>query len=70
MAFQNQNIKFGYECFDGTIIPENKIKVIQISEGSILHLSSDGYPKLFETLDESEKYLEYILKYTLLQRDL
>lgn len=62
LAFQNQNIKFGYECFDGTEIPENMIKTVSIEKGSILYLSSDGYPKLFKTLKESEEYLNYVLK--------
>jgi hypothetical protein len=62
LAFQNQNIKFGYECFDGTAIPENMIKIVDVKENSTITLSSDGYPKLFETLEESEKYLQHILK--------
>ena len=62
LAFQNKNVEFGYECFDGTNIPENMIAVTKVENNSHIILSSDGYPKLFSTLEESEKYLFDILK--------
>ncbi len=62
LAFQNKKIEFGYECFDGTEIPEEMISFYQVKNNSQIILSSDGYPQLFETLKESEEYLFTVLK--------
>jgi hypothetical protein len=62
LIFQNKEIEFGYECFDGTSIPKNMISVTSVECHSFIILSSDGYPKLFPTLNESENYLFNILK--------
>lgn len=61
LRFQNQNIQYGYECFDGTAIPHNMIKIINVSNVEKIILSSDGYPQLFSTLQESEAYLKELL---------
>lgn len=61
-AFANEDGYFGYPVLNGTKINENYIKIYKVSEGDLVVLASDGYPKLFSTLEESEKHLEYILK--------
>ncbi len=60
--FANEDGYFGYPVLNGTKINEKYIKIYKVLEGDNVVLASDGYPKLFPTLDESEKYLEYILK--------
>lgn len=62
LAFQNKKVEFGYECFDGTEIPEEMIAIHSVESNSQIILSSDGYPKLFTTLQESEEYLFSVLK--------
>jgi glycerophosphoryl diester phosphodiesterase len=62
LSLQNKDIAFGYECFDGTEIPSNMIKIVDVEPKSMIVLSSDGYPKLFKTLYESEVYLKNILE--------
>lgn len=62
LALQNKDIPFGYECFDGTKIPSSMIKTVDIEPKSMIVLSSDGYPKLFKTVYESEIYLKNILE--------
>lgn len=57
----NLEHKHGYFVFDGTEIPENKIIKESTEDIHTIVLSSDGYPKLFNTLKESEEYLRNVL---------
>lgn len=56
--FANSDGAFSYGVINGSLVPENKIIVYKVSEGDEIILASDGYPKLFGTLEESEKYLQ------------
>ncbi|OPZ76786.1 MAG: hypothetical protein BWY78_01261 [Alphaproteobacteria bacterium ADurb.Bin438] len=62
--FQNSKSqsKYVYEAIDGFKINEKGIKIHKLNNPKEIILSSDGYPKLFETLEKSEEYLEYVLK--------
>lgn len=64
--FQNISLKetqFAYVCFDGFPIHIDDVPTIKIENNvKQIVLSSDGYPKLFKTLKESEHYLEFIKK--------
>lgn len=63
-AFQNSPIKneFTYGVINGFKVPQREIKVIKLSDPKQVILASDGYPCLFETLAESERYLKKILR--------
>ena len=61
-AFANKDGYFGYPVIDGTGINERLIKTYNIESGDLVVLASDGYPKLFPTLSQSEEYLRYVLK--------
>lgn len=52
--------EYAWEIFDGFPILKNRIKVIDVSNAKTLILASDGYPKLFGTLTESENYVKYV----------
>ena len=60
--FANKDGDFGYGVIDGTGINKNLIKVYKLKAGDTVVLSSDGYPKLFPTLAQSEEYLAQVLK--------
>ncbi len=62
--FQNnfEKSKYSYAVVDGTKIPEEEIVVVNVSKAKKIVLASDGYTKLFETLSETERELERILK--------
>ena len=60
--FANKDGYFGYGVIDGTGINESLIKVYKLKEGDTVVLASDGYPKLYPTLSQSEEYLAYVLK--------
>ena len=58
--FQNNEIKYGYNVIDGQ---ETKYDEYYINQDvSEIVLSSDGYPSLKRTLEDSENYLKLILE--------
>ncbi len=65
-GYQNlkrEDSEFSYVCFDGFDIPIEDVPTLNVPENSNhIVLASDGYPKLFKTLKESEDYLKYIKK--------
>lgn len=64
MLFQNSNYEslFSYGVLDGFMIHPQHIKEYIVGNSTSIILASDGYPKLFESLLESEHYLKYILE--------
>lgn len=65
-GYQNlkcEDSEFSYICFDGFDIPIEDVPRLNVPENANhIVLASDGYPKLFNTLKESENYLEYLKK--------
>lgn len=54
---------FSYVCFDGFEIPLSKVRKLDLpSSAKQLVLATDGYPKLFDTLERTEAYLEEALQ--------
>ncbi|MGR5060810.1 hypothetical protein ACPV3O_21385 [Vibrio rotiferianus] len=59
---QNKSGEYTFNVVDGTDLSNNQIDVI-----TLIHLpqkvvlSTDGYPRLFDTLEESEKYLSDVI---------
>ncbi len=62
--FQNSPKKgeFTYGVIDGFKVPKTEIKVIKLSKPEEIVLASDGYPKLYPTLKQSESYLNKLIK--------
>ena len=54
--------EYAWEVFDGFPLLKERVKIIDASKAKTLILASDGYPKLFNTLQESEEYLKYVLQ--------
>ena len=63
MLFQNQNYhhEFSYGLIDGFEVASHHINVYPVESNEIV-LASDGYPRLFSTLKESEAELQKILR--------
>lgn len=62
---QNRKVedsRYAYAVFDGFPVPMELVKCFSVAEESEIVLASDGYPKLFFTLDETEAYLHRILE--------
>ena len=58
----NTDGEFGYDAINGgPVKPENTL-VVPVKEGDFVVLASDGYPELFDTLEETESYLFEALK--------
>ena len=54
---------FGYSVFNGEMIPESLIKTYKLDDSMTeIALCSDGYPKIFDTLEEPEAYLQKVLE--------
>jgi hypothetical protein len=59
----NNTSEFGYSSINGFSFLMKDAKIIQLKPNvSEIVLSSDGYPKLFSTLEETEGYLQECLK--------
>ena len=55
--FANKNVPYGYDVIDGGKINPEHVKVYAVQKGDHVVLASDGYPKLFDTLEDTESYL-------------
>jgi len=60
--FANTTHEFGYPVLNGVNFNLGLIQKINIKTGDKVVLATDGYPKLFDTLAETEKYLANLLK--------
>ena len=60
--FANTDKSFGYDVINGGKVFKERVKVYQVQPGDHVVLASDGYPKLFDTLEETEKYLRESLQ--------
>lgn len=60
--FANTNYSFGYDVIDGGDIIASNVLVYAVQTGDRVTMSTDGYPKLFDTLEDSEKYLAQCIK--------
>ncbi len=57
-VMQNQNVT--YAVVDGFPIPESKVRVIPLDfQKWQIVFASDGYPKITDTLEETEQLLDY-----------
>ena len=63
-VFQNsfEKNEYNYGVIDGFKVPESEIKVIKPTNPASIILATDGYPRIFDTLAQSERYLKKILK--------
>ncbi|MBQ7897226.1 MAG: hypothetical protein IJ323_02260 [Clostridia bacterium] len=61
-AFANEKGYFGYPVLNGDKIVEESIIKYKVKTGDRVILASDGYPRLFPTLKESEEYLKKVLE--------
>lgn len=60
--FANSPRSFGYDVINGgELIPEH-VKIYAVQSGDRVVLASDGYPALFDTLEETERHLEKCLQ--------
>lgn len=60
--FANTQGRFSYGVINGSTVLKKDITVHKVSGGDEIVLASDGYPKLFKTLAQSEEYLREQIK--------
>lgn len=61
LLFENANSEYGYSVLNGRLLENYNAKVYRVKSGDEVILASDGYPKLYSSLKDSESYLSYIL---------
>lgn len=60
--FANQaDSRFGYSVLNGQEIPDRFISTIKVKKGDHITLTSDGYPTIKASFEETEAYLQEIL---------
>ncbi len=62
LDFENTDYKFGYSVLNGHNIDLKQLVIYPIKIGDEIILASDGYPKLYRTLEESEAFLKEVLE--------
>ncbi len=65
VQFQNSQLpsEFDYYAIDGFYKPPRGIQIFDIPEDTeSIVMASDGYPEVYKTLEQSEKYLAQLLK--------
>jgi hypothetical protein len=57
-VFRNQSAerRFGYGAIDGTSVPPRFVEVHRVLSEEPIALATDGYPRLFASLEETEHY--------------
>lgn len=58
----NTKNKYGYPVLNGYNFEPNFIKIYPVNKGKEIVLASDGYPRLMDTKEKSEAYLQHILE--------
>lgn len=53
---------YAYAVFDGFPLPPSALRILPVAPGEQVVLASDGYPRLFPTLADSERYLNELLQ--------
>lgn len=61
-SLANTDGEYGYPAINGGIVNVKDIEIVQVKPGNTVVLASDGYPKVFCTLEETEIYLQKCLK--------
>lgn len=57
----NRDVPFGYDVIDGGTIHAEHVKVYAVQKDDYVVMASDGYPHLFDTLEDTENYLKKAL---------
>lgn len=57
----NRKNPYAYPVIDGQPIDPSQVRSYSVAETSELILTSDGYPEIFDTLEETEAYLADVL---------
>lgn len=62
MDFENKNNTYGYPVMNCNGINDLMVSIFPVQPNSQIILASDGYPMIYNTLLESERYIEKIKK--------
>ena len=60
--FANSDLSIGYDVLDGGDIHTDHVRVFYVRPGDRVVMATDGYPELFDTLEETENHLKDAVK--------
>ena len=58
--FSNKDCEYGYPVLDGFCDDFSRVEAVDVPKHSEVILASDGYPILYPSLEESERYLDWL----------
>lgn len=58
----NKNLEYSYWVIDGFEVLDEGIKIIPVPVAKNIVLATDGYPKIFNNLEETEEYLRQMIE--------
>ena len=58
VTLANRNVPFGYDVLDGGSINASHVKIYAVQKNDFVVMATDGYPRLFDSLESTEKYLQ------------
>jgi hypothetical protein len=59
--FTNYAGPFGYGVLNGAHVPDMHVEVYNADHAREIVLASDGYPRVFSTFEETERFLQYVV---------
>ncbi|MBR3358618.1 MAG: toll/interleukin-1 receptor domain-containing protein [Solobacterium sp.] len=62
ISLANRKVPFGYDVLDGGDIIPSHVKIYSVQKDDTVVMASDGYPRLFDTFEETEEYLKKALE--------
>lgn len=62
VTLANRNVPFGYDVLDGGSINASHVKIYAVQKNDFVVMATDGYPRLFDSLESTEKYLQMALE--------
>lgn len=62
VTLANRDVPFGYDVIDGGDINTSHVKVYVVQKNDCVVMATDGYPRLFNSLESTEDYLQKALE--------
>lgn len=62
VTLANRNVPFGYDVIDGGNINAEHVKIYGVQKNDNIVMATDGYPRLFDSIEETEEYLRKVLE--------
>jgi hypothetical protein len=62
LVFANSDCEYGYAVLNGVDLNLNLLEKVSVKSGAKVVLASDGYPRLYDRLEQCEQYLKGLIQ--------